>query len=252
MNHTMGERVIITIPRNQHISKDITISLFIKVLFTSLAVICISDYLYAQTLNERENEYVKEAIITDNNLKRVLETTIVPLAKFNGYRAKQDMINMHSYVYFDSLSNEIHEDIYVMITVGSGLSKNEPAEWARLNKQKKIESFQANLGGIKFYIKDLGPASWFRKSNKAINLGQTDPNRLLVINDNFVAFIFNKHGNCLRLSQIDDYGCSWLKGEAVRQNLPNLPIVTLKDEERKLPVIDVELIHDAPKFPDVL
>lgn len=246
MNHTMGESVIITIPRNQHISKGITISLFIKVLLTSLAVICISDCLSAQTLNEREDEYVNEAIITDTNLKRALETTIVPLAKFNGYRAKLDMITMHSYVYFDSLTNETHEDIYVMITVGSGFCKNEPAEWASLNKQKKIESFQANLGGVKFYISDLGPASWFRKSNKAINLGKTDPNMLLAINDNFVAFIFDKHGNSLLLSQIDDYGCSWLKDEAARQYIPELPI-TLKAVERKLPLIDTTLEIKKPK-----
>lgn len=92
-------------------------------------------------------------------------------------------------------------------------------------------------------------ATWFKGSNRIKYLGTYNEIEVWYIGDDVIDITLwlRKSEGHLQVYEIGDMRNEWIQDEAVKQYLPKLPGVTLKDEERKLPVIDTELKIKTPK-----
>lgn len=207
--------------------------------------------IYSQTQNrlvfEDVKVYVKEAVITDSDLVNVLKQSIIPIAKANNYNPYHDYIEISSKREYDSIAQTNYETIIINITPGDYW--REALIRASISQElSKLPIYQTQIDGIKFYLMGKD-ATWFKGSNRIKYLGTYNEIEVWHIGDDVIDITLwlRKSEGHLQVYEIGDMRNEWIQDEAVKQYLPKLPGVTLKDEERKLPVIDTELKIKTPK-----
>lgn len=218
-----------------------------------LSVVCFE----IQAQSKKIDVDIEKADILDGRLIEFLKSTIVPIAKINNYNYRYSEISVRFGLKADMglAADDIPGDsVYIVSATACGTQMHS-VYWAGVGKTRN--TYVATVDSVPVYLQSSTPKSfWFRPLKESTVIGSIKIKEgdlpYLIICDNTVEWYIVFTPTTFRLVEIRDWGFSWLKNKATKKYIPNLPIVTLKDEERKLPVIDVELIHDAPKFPDVL